>query len=292
MLTNSEFSEIARAKVNLTLHVGPVRADGYHPLQSLVVFAEIGDVLNLEKREGQGAATLSVSGPFASALPADRDNLVLKASLLYDKLETLDWHPHFHLEKNLPVAGGIGGGSAGAAAALRLCVASGSGFVSEFTARVLELGADIPVCLRSRTCEIRGIGEQIRLLPNKGQIPAVLANPGLPLSTAEVFRKFDQHNKSHRDWIREIGQGIDLRELIKAGRNDLQNIAIGLVPEIAEVLDVLETEPGCELARMSGSGPTCFGLFDTHNAAQKAAHSIKTGHRDWWCVPTMLRDKG
>jgi len=273
---------IARAKINLTLHVGAVNRDGYHLLQSLVVFADIGDEVSMEMSETAHGPRLTISGPFAGGLGRSEDNLILRAAALV-RFEGKG-APVFHLVKNLPIASGLGGGSADAAAAVRLLCAHTGQNPQDYLGKLVKLGADIPVCLGSSTCRMGGIGEHIIPMPGLGQIHAVLVNPGLSLSTAKVFKAFEERP----DTVPQKNGSLLIMAL--AGRNDLQAPAIGLAPMIGDVLALLGAQPDCQLARMSGSGATCFGLFPTAKTARNAAAQIKSVHPDWWSVATVLGD--
>lgn len=278
------YTDVARAKVNLTLHVGRANEDGYHPLQSLVVFADIADKLCAKVGED---FSLDVDGPFAPQLMSTDDNLVLKAARRMGASK----RAKFHLVKNLPVASGIGGGSADAAATIRVMGELNGALSGDLDAVLLEIGADVPVCYLSKTCVMEGIGERLTPLGGLGQLNAVLVNPGVAVSTQEIFEMFDQVDDTTRCGLAEsLTFGDDLLEMARAGRNDLQNIAIGITPVIRTVLDALEAQSGCQLARMSGSGATCFGVFVTPELARAAAAVLKEKHPDWWCVSTVLGD--
>lgn len=277
------FTQAARAKVNLNLHVGRLIREpdhkhlGYHPLSSLVAFADFGDELSCKAAK---ETTLEISGPYANDLSADKGNLVLKA---YDIVTaTVDLPPlKFHLVKNLPVASGIGGGSADAAAALRLLGNYAKLPKSKWMAFAKSLGADVPVCYESRTCLMTGIGEDLEHLPNLPAQPAVLVNPGKALSTGAVFKTFDKLSDT-RD-IHETPLNIG-----PSGRNDLQSSAIDLEPVIKDCLESLKQQSGCTVHRMSGSGATCFGLFDNLEAAKHAGLNIQSAHPDWWVKAVTL----
>ena len=272
--------ELARAKINLTLHVGRVIKDpsdpfyGYHPLDSLVVFADIGDELEMRASE---ETTLSISGPFSAGLTADNDNLILRA------LNAAKSEPqNVTLKKHLPVSAGIGGGSANAAAIFRMC-----GIGDLRTA--VSLGADVPVCLRSETAHMTGIGEDVTHMPGMGQLHALLVNPRVAVSTAEIFKAFDK-SKTIRNTPRPMKAEGDLLSRALDGRNDLQSVAIGQAPIIGEVLRMLGSQRGCQLARMSGSGATCFGIYESDHALRKAEAAIYAAAPDWWCETTLLGD--
>ncbi|PHR94404.1 MAG: 4-(cytidine 5'-diphospho)-2-C-methyl-D-erythritol kinase [Robiginitomaculum sp.] len=275
------YKDVARAKVNLTLHVGRVNENGYHPLQSLVVFADIADKLCAKAGKDY---SLDIDGPFASQLSA-RDNLVLNAARRVGGSK----RAAFRLVKNLPVASGLGGGSADAAAAVRVLRKLNQTLSGDLEAVLLEIGADVPVCYLSKTCIMEGVGERLTPIGGLGQLNAVLVNPGVAVSTQKIFEMFDQLDDTTRRGLAEpLTLGDDLLEKARGGRNDLQNIAIGIAPVIQTVLDGLEAQAGCQLARMSGSGATCFGVFETPELARAAAVLLKEKHPDWWCAPTVL----
>lgn len=278
--TGAEFkmiTERAGAKVNLTLHVGPPRADGYHPLESLVMFAQLGDIVTAKRAQ---KTTLTIDGHFANSLSADSDNLILSAA------RAAGLGPaEFHLTKNLPVASGIGGGSADAAAALR-ALQRLYGNVTDLSDLALSLGADVPVCLHSQTAIMSGIGETLTPLKTKQSFPALFVNPGISVSTAAIFNAYDKERHIASD-LSHI-HSADLLGIAKAGRNDLQEIAISLKPVIADVLAELQAHKGVQLSRMSGSGATCFAIFETAAQAALAQEAIRAAHSDWWCEATVL----
>lgn len=271
--------EPARAKVNLFLHVTGKRADGYHLLDSLAVFPGVGDVLSAEP-----AATLSLelSGRFGATLSAEPDNLVLRAARALAARCGVTAGARLLLEKNLPIASGIGGGSADAAAALRLlcrmwAVNPDPNALAEIAA---GLGADVPVCLRSQPARMQGIGERLSdapVLPNCGM---VLVNPGVAVATPAIFRA----RSGAFSPIATLPPGWDNAAALAAGlaslSNDLEPPALSLCPAIGDVLAALRTDPACLLARMSGSGATCFALYDTQATAQSAASRL--ADPAWW----------
>ena len=272
--------EQARAKINLTLHVGRVIKDpsapyyGYHPLDSLVVFADIGDELEIFDAE---KTTLSIGGPFGMGLTAEGDNLILRA------LKAANASPQsVTLEKHLPVSAGIGGGSANAAAILRMCDIDDVGMA-------VSLGADVPVCLRSETAHMTGIGEDVTLIPDMGQLHALLVNPRVAVSTGAIFKAFDA-SPDIRETPRPMRANGDLLSRALDGRNDLEPIAMAQAPVIGDVLRMLASQNGCQLARMSGSGATCFGVFESSRALRKAEAAIRAQAPEWWCVATLLGD--
>ncbi len=281
--TKTAWKETARAKVNLTLHVGTVQENGYHPLHSLVVFADIGDALDAELAED---FSLKIKGPFANDTPGGAENLVIEAAKVTAAHNHITAKLAYTLDKKLPVSSGIGGGSADAAAALKLLSHANHADWSKHTESFLPFGADVPVCYLSRTCVMEGIGEEILPWPGLGQIPAVLINPGVGVSTKDVFNKFDNVGVSS-DFTLPTGS---LYEMAMSGNNDLQATAIQMQPEIKTVLDEIAAQADCQLARMSGSGATCFGLFISPQKAAQAAKTISKAHADWWCVSTMLGD--
>jgi 4-diphosphocytidyl-2-C-methyl-D-erythritol kinase len=286
---NALYTETAPAKVNLTLRALGRRADGYHDLESLVVFADIGDALTF----APGAAlALEVSGPTAAAAGDTADNLVLKAArALGERVAGLRLGA-FALSKRLPVAAGLGGGSADAAAALRL-LALGNGIALD-DPRLLQAaratGADVPVCLDPRARVMRGIGDILSAPLDLPKLDAVLVNPGVAVPTKMVFAGLNlaRTTTSSNTSPQWPGNPTDLVAALAKDRNDLEGPAIELQPVIAELLAVLRNLPGCRLARMSGSGATCFGLFDTSAAAEAAARTLRVGYPDWWVEPTRL----
>ena len=285
-------TEKALAKINLTLRVLGRRADGYHELESLVAFADVGDGLRLQP----GAPlALEIDGRYAEACGAPADNLVLKAAAaLSARVEGLRLG-RFVLTKELPVASGIGGGSADAAAALRLLVHGNRQIFSRvdfadsrLRETALAVGADVPVCLASRARIMRGVGEELLDPLDLPPLPALLVNPGVPLSTRDVFgRLAGKFSKASSTEVpRDIAALVDW---LGANGNDLTEPAIACVPAIAHVLTALGALPGVRLARMSGSGPTCFALFASAADAEQAARALKAEHKGWWIQPTTLR---
>lgn len=254
------------------------RADGYHLLDSLVVFAGVGDVV---RAAPAAALTLGLDGPQGAALQAEPDNLVLRAARALAEAAGVPARAALSLTKRLPVASGIGGGSADAAAALRaLDELWGLGWgEARLAALGLRLGADIPACLASRACRMGGVGEVLSPAPRLPGCGLVLANPRVALPTTAVFKArkggFSDVARLPERWPDAVSMAGDLAEL----RNDLEPAAIGLCPAIAEVLAALRRLPGCLLARMSGSGATCFGLFADPGGATRAAELLPDA---WW----------
>jgi 4-diphosphocytidyl-2-C-methyl-D-erythritol kinase len=262
----------AAAKINLFLHVGERRDDGFHPLQSLAVFADAGDMLEFHPAE---ELSLSVRGPFAGSLPGeDDDNLILKAA------RALNATARIVLTKNLPVASGIGGGSADAAATLRALGQGGERHLLELDA---SLGSDVPVCLLSKPAWMEGRGEILTPIAQVPRLPMLLVNPGVAVPTAAVFRALT----SRRGTAMAIPKTIDLAFLRAAG-NDLEAPALAIQPVIADVLGEIDAQPGSLLVRMSGSGATCFGLFDKPERVNAAARKIALAHPNWWVCATRV----
>jgi 4-diphosphocytidyl-2-C-methyl-D-erythritol kinase len=280
----SPLVERARAKINLTLRVLGRRVDGYHELDSLVGFAGVHDELRLEV----GPLGLEIAGPRADALGTGEDNLVLRAARGFGQAFPGARLGRFTLIKTLPVASGIGGGSADAAAALRLLARLNgvAGDAPELFALAGRLGADVPVCLHGRACHMAGIGERLGPPLDLPPFDIVLANPGVPVETAAVFRALALRPGDIRPAARA---GVcDLRAEIMRGINDLQAPAIDFVPAIGAVLRRLGEQDGCLVARMSGSGPTCFGLFARGGAAETAALRIAAAQPGWWVEQAEL----
>jgi 4-diphosphocytidyl-2-C-methyl-D-erythritol kinase len=279
-------TSFAPAKVNLFLHVTGKRDDGYHLLDSLAVFPAVGDLLSLE---AAGALLLAVSGRFGSSLSAEPDNLVLRAARLLASKAGVPAAARLHLEKNLPVASGIGGGSADAAAALRL-MARHWNISAPLQQIALALGADVPVCLTCRPVRMAGIGEVLSPAPKLPVFGMVLVNPGVPVATAEVFRARRRDFSTAASLPDAWPDAAAMAAGLSALRNDLEEAAIALAPGIAAALSALRALPDVLLARMSGSGATCFAIFGTPAEAANAAASIR--HAGWWCWGGGLYEPG
>lgn len=286
-------TERAPAKVNLTLHVPGRRDDGYHALESLVAFAGAHDRLTLTPGTG---LSLSVTGVTAQAAGGGPDNLVLKAARALAARRSGLRLGHFDLIKRLPVAAGLGGGSSDAAAALRLLAQLNGLSPQEPVLReaALATGADVAVCLSPGARFMRGMGEDVGRALVLPALPAVLVNPGVAVATATVFSGLGLQRGQMRESALHppIGEDRSFAETVAAlgkARNDLEDAAALLAPVIVDVLAVLSAAPGCRLARMSGSGATCFGLFETCHRAAKAARVIGRAHPEWWVRPTLLR---
>ena len=270
-------SGFAPAKVNLYLHVTGRRPDGYHLLDSLAVFPAVGDVLHATPAAG---LSLTVTGPFGAALAGEADNLVLRAAGALAARLPEARGARLELEKQLPVASGIGGGSADAAVALRL-LAELWDITADLPALALPLGADVPVCLASRPARMGGIGEILTQAPVLPACGIVLVNPGVAVATPAVFRArtgaFSAPARLPSAWDDAAAMAADLARL----GNDLEAPAIGLCPVIADVLAALRAMPGCLVARMSGSGATCFALVADAASARVAARTL--ARPGWWC---------
>jgi 4-diphosphocytidyl-2-C-methyl-D-erythritol kinase len=248
------------------------RPDGRHELETVFAFCTDGDLLHAEPADG---LSLDVTGPFAAALSREEDNLVIRAAEALAAKAGVSALAALTLVKNLPVASGIGGGSADAAAALRLLTRLWGIDPAHATAVAPTLGADVPACLLSMTARGGGVGDELQLVDNEGIAgsPALLVNPLIPLSTGAVFAAWDRIDRGPLgDW--------------RTGRNDLEGSARGIAPVIGDVLQWLSGQPGASFVRMSGSGATCFALFDTEDERDRAAASVPA---DWWRLATFLR---
>jgi 4-diphosphocytidyl-2-C-methyl-D-erythritol kinase len=287
--------ERAPAKVNLTLAVRGRRADGYHDLESLVVFAAAGDELRFEP--GGAGYELTVRGATAADAGPSADNLILKAARL--AVERVPGLPggRFVLVKRLPVAAGLGGGSSDAAAALRLLArAGGVAVADERLTEVARLaGADVPVCLEALPRLMRGVGHDLGRPLVLPRLPALLINPRVAVPTPEVFRRMGMAagvvNAGDPAGVVERVEAFsrpDLIALLASSRNDLEPPALAIAPVIGQALAALRAHSGCRLARMSGSGATVFGLFDTCRAAAAVGKAIAADRPGWWIKPTML----
>lgn len=270
-------TEFAPAKVNLTLHVTGQRADGYHLLDSLVVFADVGDRVSLRH---DAALSLTITGPQAAALPVSDDNLVLRAARLMGGAAAIT------LDKVLPVASGIGGGSADAAACLRALAQLGRALPTE--AEVLRLGADVPVCLRGVPLRMQGVGEVLTALPPLPEAWLVLVNPGVGVATPAVFRGLARKDNPPMPELPPMAAAPALADFLHQMRNDLEPAAQAVAPVIGAVKAALAAQPGCLLARMSGSGATCFGLFGSAGAAEAAARAVQSAEPGWWVAPARM----
>jgi 4-diphosphocytidyl-2-C-methyl-D-erythritol kinase len=284
-------SDEGRAKVNLTLRVNGRRADGYHDLESVVAFADCADQLTLTPGSD---LDLKMSGPLAQACGDTSDNLVLKAArLLAERVPDMK-AGSFSLDKVLPVAAGIGGGSADAAAALRL-LAQLNGLALD-DRRIIEVakltGADVPVCVNSRGCVMTGVGETLQPL-SLPKMPCVMVNPGVPVATKDVFNALGLRNGQllvgatdvllrDRSWPDEAASLEEWVEALAASSNDLEAPAMRVQPVISAVISALSATNGAWLARMSGSGATCFAIYENTAEAGRAAEKLRRDHPGWW----------
>ncbi|WP_092187682.1 4-(cytidine 5'-diphospho)-2-C-methyl-D-erythritol kinase [Bradyrhizobium sp. cf659] len=282
--------EEGRAKVNLSLRVVGRRADGYHDLESVVAFADCADQLTLEPG---GELKLATTGPLAAACGDTADNLVFKAAkLLAEAVPNLKLGA-FALDKVLPVAAGIGGGSADAAAALRLLARLNNLSLDDPRLQKVALatGADVPVCLLSRACDMTGVGEQLLPLALPS-MPCVMVNPRVPVATKDVFQALGLRNGEllvgatsvleAPAWPEEGASIADWVEVLETVANDLEAPAMRIEPVIGEVLEALRDSAGVKLARMSGSGATCFAIYGAPAEAHAAAEKIRRDHPGWW----------
>ena len=281
-------SEFAPAKINLALHVIGQNADGYHELETLVVFADVGDRLSIVGNDAAGDA-FSVTGHFAAQVPAGGGNLVFAA--LRAMRQLADMPPlAIALEKNLPVASGMGGGSADAAAAIRALTRL-SGLSPDNPAildSARQLGADVPMCMASRPAIARGRGERLSFIDNMPPLHAVLVNPGTSVSTPDVFRALQRRDNAPLPPMPDLADSAALLSWLAGTRNDLEGPARRIAPKIGDVIGALRGLDGCFLARMTGSGATCFGLFADVDSAASAAERLSSTRPGWWCRPALL----
>lgn len=285
-------SIFAPAKINLFLHLTGRRSDGYHTLQSLVGFADIGDMVEIEPAESFG---FSIDGPFAETLKKEGmdgdNNLVVKAAQGLARIVDKPLDIHIRLTKNLPVAAGLGGGSSDAAAVIwglqeYWSLSRDTPYLWPLMTR---LGADVPMCLHCQPQIVEGIGEELKPAPLMQEIPILLVNPMQSCSTADVYLR--SASKVYKDKINAPAGFSSIFEMVAFLRkcdNDLFDSAVSLLPEIRNVMAALETQKDCLFARMSGSGASCFGLFETMREAQKAAKIISKDNPDWWVKTAWL----
>jgi 4-diphosphocytidyl-2-C-methyl-D-erythritol kinase len=283
--------ELAPAKVNLDLLVTGRRADGYHELDSLVVFADLGDELTLEPAADR---SLEVEGPCAAAVPRDASNSVLRACALLERVQGPLPPARIVVTKRLPVAAGIGGGSADAAALLRLLArVTAMAVGADMIGLALELGADVPACLYARPLRMRGIGERLDPLRGLPDLPLLLVNAGRPVATGPVFQALGELAPAPRRYAfpprPSLGQ---LAAWLEGTRNDLERPACRLHPELAEVLALLRELPEALAARLSGSGGTCWALLPDAAALARATEALRARRPDWWIAATLARGAG
>lgn len=267
------------AKVNLSLHVVGQREDGYHLLDSVVVFTEAAyDEVTVTF--GDGPAKLTASGPFADALPPCEDNAVKRAA------DAVGGIAGVHLAKGLPIASGLGGGSADAAGVLRASVMAGRLSETQAFKLAQDLGADVPVCLLGRACRMAGIGESLSPL-SAGAVPAVLVNPGVQVETRSVFRRLTEKSNTPMAEPLDVATADAVIQTAIATRNDLMEPAVSEQPIIGDVIAAVAGSAGCRFARMSGSGASVFGLFEDDHAAAAAAATIEAAS-GWWTSATRF----
>lgn len=281
----SRDSEIAYAKINLALHVRAREPDGYHRIETLFAFADDGDLLTAERSDD---LTLQISGPFGAALTGPGNNLVMDAARLLRQAFGVTAGAALRLEKRLPVAAGIGGGSADAAAALRLLARLWN--LHPDAARIAHiahvLGADVLACVGSRAVRGEGRGDTLDAIDAEhlSGMPLLLVNPGVPVATGAVFASWDGVDRG------PLAHGEPMAVAVSA-RNDLESPACRIAPEIRDVLTLLRQAEGTTLARMSGSGATCFALFRSNAARDAADLAIARARPDWWRLKTALRNQ-
>jgi len=287
---------LAKAKINLDLLITGKRADGYHLLDSLVVFADYGDEIIIRPAE---ELSLKISGPFAHALEGQvfqgqGDNLILKAAGLMKEKFSYPGGAQISLIKNLPVASGIGGGSADAAATIRgmIQLMDVEANLDDLKDLALSLGADVPVCLQSQNMQMSGIGDRLKPVKITEPLHLLLVNPGVSVSTAEIFQMRAAGNRGFSQ-IRNLPSKLDhmsqVLEIMRKSQNDLEVEACGLAPEIKNILTALRADENCLLARMSGSGATCFGLFENAQNAETACQRLKEEKPAWWLKSVSVK---
>lgn len=280
-------TEQACAKINLFLHVGAKRADGFHPLQSLAVFTAMGDALAMEAAP---ELSLTIEGPFAKGLDGEGDNLVLRAARALGAQGA-----RLTLTKNLPVASGIGGGSADAAAALRGLNQLWNLDRDEAALHDIAagLGSDIPACVLSATCFMEGRGEVLRGAQSVPRVPMLLVNPGVAVPTKDVFAALGERSGVEMALPQgRFADTADLLRFLETTRNDLEEPARRIQPVIGDVLGAIAVLPGALMSRMSGSGATCFGIFADDDCCRRAAENLKQRQPGWWIAPTFVPECG
>jgi 4-diphosphocytidyl-2-C-methyl-D-erythritol kinase len=291
-VSDLRFRELAHAKVNLALVVRGRRGDGFHDLVSLVTFADIHDEVTLD---ANAECALSVSGPFAQSI--DGENLLSRTLALLREADPGLRLGSVHLVKNLPVAAGLGGGSADAAALLRAVRRANEQRAAAvpWLEIATRLGADVPVCLAHRPALVWGKGESVHLLRRLPPVDAVIVNPRVPLATAGVFAELQSGPAPMAEATpapRDFSDLDGLLDYVRALGNDLEAAAVGLLPQIGEIKALLATQAGCRFAAMSGSGPTCFGVFSSPTGAHRAALAIAAAKPSWWVEHTVLAGAG
>lgn len=286
-MTPPSLREPAPAKLNLYLHITGRRPDGYHLLDSLIVFVDLCDVLEAVPSND---ITLRLRGPFAAGVDPGEGNLVMRAARLLRETTGMRAGAAMTLHKHIPVGAGVGGGSADAAAALRLLMRLWDARLSQAALYALaaRLGSDVPACLASQPCRVAGVGDVLGKARLDCPIYVVLAHPGRPLLTAEVYRAFDGAYTAASPFDCAGLSAADMAICLRQRRNDLEPPALCLLPEVGEVLSALNNLPACLLARMSGSGSACFALFAARAEAEEAAARLRAEHPRWWAAPASL----
>lgn len=288
------FTVSAPAKVNLYLHITGRLDNGHHTLESLVAFSSIGDILTIEPAD---QFSFHIKGPFSQFLGREdpADNLVVRAAQNMAAHVRRDLNMTVTLKKNLPVAAGLGGGSSDAAAILRALVGLWGGEdlgPSDFESVFNDLGADLPVCYAATPQHVSGYGERLSPVSLPHNIPVVLVNPGVPCPTGPVFQS---REGNYTPWMKgdipDLKTLNDLASFMQGQRNDLYSPALKIVPDIEKVVKTLENQSGCLVARMSGSGATCFGIFDHKKAADNTALVLQINHPDWWVRSGFLNER-
>ena len=281
MPTRKTIKVTAHAKVNLTLHVVGQRANGYHEMQSLVCLTEFGDQIHLTPAVN---FSFQVIGPYAAGIPVDESNLVVQATKFMAKKHSKTLDCQIILEKNLPMASGIGGGSSDAAAVMRALSQYWSVPLPNAD-ELMALGADIPVCLTTGLTLMEGAGEDVTQLSAAPNWGLVLVNPNVGVSTPAVFKAL---NSKHNPPMQNVAENCVDITWLGDQRNDLEPPAIAMVPEVVAVVDAISATLHCQMARMSGSGATCFGLFANTEHANAAAERLQGAHPNWWVVSTKI----
>ena len=281
MPTRKTIKVTAHAKVNLTLHVVGQRANGYHEMQSLVCLTEFGDQIHLTPAVN---FSFQVIGPYAAGIPVDESNLVVQATKFMAKKHSKTLDCQIILEKNLPMASGIGGGSSDAAAVIRALSQYWSVPLPN-TDELMALGADIPVCLTTGLTLMEGAGEDVTQLSAAPNWGLVLVNPNVGVSTPAVFNAL---NSKHNPPMQNVAENCVDITWLGDQRNDLEPPAIAMAPEVVAVVDAISATLHCQMARMSGSGATCFGLFANTEHANAAAERLQGAHPNWWVVSTKI----
>jgi len=280
------FDVLAPAKINLFLHVSGRKDNGYHTLQSHIMFADVGDKITIQP---SNEYRLNIKGTFSKGLEVE-ENLVKKA--VYGFCDLINHPPHFHitLNKNIPIGAGLGGGSSDAASVIRGLIHildTDTGTIN-LSPLLKALGADVPACFYGQSCLVEGIGEHISPLPTQ-QLHALLVYPDTHCSTAQIFKNLNGEFSTTIKIDRNFSTAHDLISFIKDQRNDLASPAMAEFPEIIQCLTILEEQNNSLLTRMSGSGSTCFNLFENIEDAEKSAHIIQQKYPDWWVKPVTLK---